>query len=164
MKFSVSNDIKKNSFLRNILILLLISLGLFVASYSYFHIHSSGYFPSDLKNSVLGNEELFMEPTNFMVLLEEIHIAIFAYIVTAVILLMVLVQIKSLEKYFFSISLIIMLSILIDTISKPLILLWEPFIYVKTIAFTVSNLSLLLLTIITILFLSNIAFKGKFKR
>lgn len=164
MKFAVSNDISKNSYLRNILIVLLISLALFVASYSYFHIHSTGFFPSDIKNVVLGNEELFMEPTNFMVLLEEIHIAIFAYIVTAIIVLMVLVQIKRFEKYFFSISLFVMLSIFLDTISKPLILLWEPFIYIKTIAFTISNLSLLILIVITILFLSNLAFKETSKK
>lgn len=164
MKFSVTKDLKTNLYLKNILILLLLSLALFVASYAYFQIHSVGFYPSDIKNAILGNEEMYLEPKSFIVILEELHMAIFAYIVTAIIALMVLVQIKALEKHFFSISLLIMLSIFIDTISKPLILLWEPFIYIKSIFFTISNLSLLLLILVTILYLFGILYKDTSKK
>lgn len=153
MRFTATKDISKNIYLRNILILILISLVLFILSYSYFQIHSIGYLPNEIKNYILGNEELFIEAKSFIVILEEIHIAIFTYLITAIIGLMVFIQIKYLEKYFYQIALFIMICIFVDTVSQPLILLWEPFIYVKSIFFVLSNTSLLILLCMNILFL-----------
>ncbi|MCV6608062.1 MAG: hypothetical protein OIF32_07620 [Campylobacterales bacterium] len=161
MKFTVTKDLTSRGYLSNILILILISLGLFIVSYSYFQIHSVGFFPSEIKNNILGNEELFIEPKSFMLILEEIHMGIFGYIVTAVIVLMVFVQIKRLEKFFYSVSLTVMGLILLDSISQPLILVWEPFIYGKSIFFTLSNTLLLILICISISYLLGFLNKPK---
>jgi hypothetical protein len=161
LKFVVTKEISSNSYLRRVLILLLISLALFLISYSYFQIHSVGFLPSEIKDNVLGNEDLFIEPKSFILILEEIHIAIFAYLITAVLILMVLAQIRRIEKYFYQISLFVMASIFIDTVSQPLILIWEHFVYLKSIFFVISNTSLFILAIFTILFLSGFIFKNE---
>jgi hypothetical protein len=155
MKFTVTKELSSNSYLRNILFLLLVSFALFVVSYSYFQIHSVGIFPSEIRDSVLGNEDMFIEPKSFILILEEIHISIFAYLVTAVIVLITFAQIKKFEKIFYPVSLFIMASIFIDTVSLPLILVWENFVYLKSIFFVVSNLSILFLTILVLFSLAN---------
>ena len=133
MRFTITKDISSHAYLRNILILTLLTFELFVLAYVYFQSHSIGYAPSAIESSILGNEELFVDPKSFILILEELHIGVFMYLMVATIVLMVFVQIRNFENMFFKVALFLMFTILVDTISMPLILLWDGFAYVKSL-------------------------------
>lgn len=153
MKFITTNDISTNIYLRNILILMLVSFELFVLTYVYFQVHSIGLYPSDISNSILGNEDLFIDPKSFIMILEELHVSIFIYIMVTTISMIVFTQIKKFENWVLKISLFVMLMILIDSISLPLLLVWDIFAYIKTISFILLNVSITYIIILNILFL-----------
>lgn len=86
MKFLVVKELRHNPLLKSVVILLVAFLGLFLVSDMILHHLQIGLSPNKATETLLGNEESFIEPILFDALLERIHVDIFTSMMTLVLL------------------------------------------------------------------------------
>lgn len=98
MKFLVTKELEQNSLLTLQVLLLTAILTLFVFSDMVLHHYQVGLTPAKAVETILGNEETFIEPILFSALLERIHIDIFISMITLMLLIVIYIRISKNRK------------------------------------------------------------------
>ena len=98
MKFLVVKELRHNPLLKSVVLLLVAFLGLFLVSDMILHHLQIGLSPSKATETLLGNEESFIEPILFDALLERIHVDIFTSMMTLVLLSIIYMRVLDKEK------------------------------------------------------------------
>jgi len=93
MKFLVTKELEHNRLLTLQVLLLTGVLTLFLLSDILLHHFQLGLTPALLMESVLGNEEAFIEPMVFSALLERIHMDLFISMITLMLLAVTYIRI-----------------------------------------------------------------------
>jgi hypothetical protein len=94
MKFLVTKELEQNSLLTNQVLLLTLVLTLFIFSDTILHHFQIGLTPTKALETILGNEELFIEPMLLSALLERIHIDIFISMITLMLLVVIYIRLS----------------------------------------------------------------------
>ena len=98
MKFLVVKELRHNPLLKSVVFLLVAFLGLFLVSDVVLHHLQIGLSLTSATETLLGNEEAFIEPILFDALLERIHIDIFTSMMTLVLLSIIYMRVLDQEK------------------------------------------------------------------
>lgn len=93
MKFLVSKELSGNRLLRLQVLWLTAILALFLAADIVLHQYKIGLTPALAYEHILGNEEAFVEPIIFSVLLENIHIDLFVSMITLMLLVVIFIRV-----------------------------------------------------------------------
>jgi len=95
MKFLVTKELGQNKLLRVQVLWLTALLALFLVSDMVLHHYQVGFVPSLAIEHILGNEEAFIEPIIFSVLLENIHIDLFVSMITLMLLVVIFIRVTN---------------------------------------------------------------------
>jgi len=98
MKFLVTKELEHNRLLALQVLLLTAVLTLFVFSDMILHHFQIGLTTQKAIETLLGNEEAFMEPMLFSALLERIHIDIFISMITLMLLVVIYIRLGKSRK------------------------------------------------------------------
>lgn len=98
MKFLVVKELRHNPLLKSVVLLLVVFLGLFLVSDIVLYHLQIGLSPSKASETLLGNEEAFIEPLLFDVLLARVHVDIFLSMMTLVLLSIIYMRVLDQEK------------------------------------------------------------------
>jgi hypothetical protein len=93
MKFLVTKELSDNKLLREQVLWLTAILVLFLFMDLVLHHYKVGLNPSLVIENILGNEEAFIEPILFSVLLENIHIDLFISMLTLMLLVAIFIRV-----------------------------------------------------------------------
>lgn len=93
MKFLITKELSSNKLLRTQVLWLTAILVLFLISDIVLHHYKIGLTSSLAIENILGNEEAFMEPMLFSVLLENIHIDLFISMITLMLLVVIFIRV-----------------------------------------------------------------------
>ncbi len=94
MKFLVNKELKDNQFLKHLIYGLLVFIVLFlVLDLSFYHI-KIGLIPSMAEDTLLGNEEIFVEPILFDSLLLMVHTNLFFSMLALLILSSIYIRVS----------------------------------------------------------------------
>ncbi|WP_309497334.1 hypothetical protein [Sulfurovum sp.] len=94
MKFLVTKELEQNRLLTLQILLLTGILTLFLFSDIVLHHYQVGLTPVQALETILGNEEAFLEPILLPALLERIHIDIFISMITLLLLVIIYIRIS----------------------------------------------------------------------
>jgi len=92
MKFLVTKELEQNRLLTLQVLWLTVILVLFVFSDLVLHHYQIGLVPAQAVETILGNEEAFLEPMLLPALLERIHIDIFISMITLMLLVVIYIR------------------------------------------------------------------------
>ena len=95
MKFLVSKELQKNPLLKKLVIFVAFILALFLVSDILLHHFQIGLFFDKAIETILGNEEAFIDPLPFDSLLERVHINILTSLLTLMIIASVCISLGS---------------------------------------------------------------------
>lgn len=123
MKFLVTKELSSNTLLRVQVLWLTAILALFLLADMIVHHYKIGLSPVLAYEHILGNEEAFVEPIIFSVLLENIHIDLFVSMITLMLLVVIFIRVTQVQK-----TKMIHLAF-ISAILAPLSLLLSTFFY-----------------------------------
>ncbi len=112
-----------------------------------------GLVPQNIKNKVLGNEELFIQAMSFQDLVLQSHIKLFLYLFSSLILLVIFIRTKASDKQKVEASCFIFLILFLDVIASFLILAHPAFAVFKTLSFIILQAVSVALCIYNIKFL-----------
>jgi len=98
MKFLVSKELGQNKLLRIQVLWLTGILALFLLTDMVLHHYKVGLNPTLALEHILGNEEVFIEPIIFSVLLENIHIDFFVSMITLMLLVVIFIRVEEDRK------------------------------------------------------------------
>jgi len=98
VKFLVTQELKKNSLLKLVVLFLLAILSIFLCTDLVLHHLQIGLTLEQASQTLLGNEEAFIEPLLFDVLLERVHVGIFTSMITLVLLSIIYMRVKNIAK------------------------------------------------------------------
>lgn len=98
MKFLVTKELEQNRLLTLQVLLMTAILTLFLFSDMVLHHFQIGLTPVQAVETLLGNEEAFIEPMLFSVLLERIHIDLFISMITLMLLVVIYIRISKDRK------------------------------------------------------------------
>lgn len=98
MKFLVTQELRHNPLLKLVVFFLVVILGLFLLSDLVLYHLQIGLTLEQASQTLLGNEEAFIEPLLFDVLLERVHISIFTSMITLMLLSIIYMRVKNIEK------------------------------------------------------------------
>jgi len=98
MKFLVTKELSQNRLLRLQVLWLTAILVLFLLTDVVLHHYKIGLTPSLALENILGNEEAFIEPILFSVLLENIHIDLFISMITLMLLVVIFIRVVHKRK------------------------------------------------------------------
>jgi hypothetical protein len=98
MKFLVTKELEQNRLLTLQVLLLTAVLTLFLFSDMVLHHFQVGLTPVQAIETILGNEEAFIEPMLFSALLERIHIDIFISMITLMLLVVIYIRLGKSRK------------------------------------------------------------------
>jgi len=93
MKFLVTKELAQNKLLRVQVLWLTALLALFLLTDMVLHHYKVGFDPAMALEHILGNEEAFVEPIIFSVLLENIHIDLFVSMITLMLLVVIFIRV-----------------------------------------------------------------------
>ena len=94
MKFLVTKELEQNRLLTIQVLWLTAILTLFLFSDMVLHHYQVGLTPAQAVETILGNEEAFLEPMIFSALLERIHIDIFISMITLMLLVVIYIRLS----------------------------------------------------------------------
>ena len=92
MKFLVTKELEQNRLLTLQVLWLTASLTLFLFSDMILHHYQVGLTPAQALETILGNEEAFLEPMLLTALLERIHIDIFISMIILMLLVVIYIR------------------------------------------------------------------------
>jgi len=98
MKFLVTKELEQNRLLTLQILWLTAILTLFLFSDIVLHHYQVGLTPTQALESILGNEEAFLEPMILSALLERIHIDIFISMITLMLLVVIYIRVSKDSK------------------------------------------------------------------
>ena len=98
MKFLVTKELGQNKLLRVQVLWLTGILALFLLTDMVLHHYKVGLNPTLALEHILGNEEVFIEPIIFSVLLENIHIDFFVSMITLMLLVVIFIRVEEERK------------------------------------------------------------------
>lgn len=98
MKFLVTKELEQNRLLSLQVLWLTAILTLFLFSDMVLHHYQVGLTPTLALETILGNEEAFLEPILFSALLERIHIDIFISMLTLMLLVVIYIRLSKERK------------------------------------------------------------------
>ncbi len=98
MKFLITKELTHNKFLAILILIFVLFLGIFLLSDLLLHHLQIGLSITQATETLLGNEEEFIEPILFDALLERVHIGIFTSMITLVLLSLVYIRACNVEK------------------------------------------------------------------
>jgi len=93
MKFLVTKELADNKLLRLQVLWLTGILVLFIFSDVVLHHYKIGLIPALALENILGNEDAFIEPMLFSILLENIHIDLFISMITLMLLVIIFIRV-----------------------------------------------------------------------
>ena len=135
MKFIFSKDIRDNKPFKVILSgYLLLSLCFYVFMF-YLEKVNIGLIPRNIKNKILGNEELFIQAMSMQDLVLQNHIKLFLYLFSSLVLLVIFIRTKATDKQKIEASIFIFLILFIDVLASFFILVHPAFSVLKTLSF-----------------------------
>ena len=94
MKFLTTKELHTNTPLKHLVGILLGVLILFLITDILLHKYQIGLTLSQVKNNILGNEEEFIEPMLFDMLLERIHIDLLTSLITLMLLALIYIRVS----------------------------------------------------------------------
>ena len=94
MKFLVTKELEENRLLTLQVLWLTAILTLFLFSDIVLHHYQVGITPTQALETILGNEEAFLEPMLLSALLERIHIDIFISMITLMLLVVIYIRLS----------------------------------------------------------------------
>jgi len=94
MKFLVTKELDQNPFLKLLILFFVAVLTFFLLSDVALHYYQIGLTPTLALEHVLGNEEAFIEPMLFDVLLERLHTDIFTSMTTLTLLVIIYMRLN----------------------------------------------------------------------
>jgi len=94
-----------------------------------------GLIPRNIKNNILGNDELFMKAMGLQELILQSHIKLFLYLFASLVLLVIFIRTKATEKQKIEASIFLFAMIFLDVAATFLVLLHPGFSILKTISF-----------------------------
>ena len=98
MKFLVSKELKQNVLLRQVVLFLVVLFGFFLLTDLVLYHFQIGLNLEKATETLMGNEEAFIEPILFDVLLERVHIGIFTAMMTLVLLSIIYMRVHNIKK------------------------------------------------------------------
>lgn len=98
MKFLVTKELEQNRLLTLQVLLLTAILTLFIFSDMVLHHYQIGLTPTQALETLLGNEEAFLEPMLLTALLERIHMDIFISMITLMLLVVIYIRLSKNRK------------------------------------------------------------------
>lgn len=98
MKFLVTKELQSNTPLKHLVGILLGVLILFLLTDILLHHYQIGLTLAQAESSILGNEEEFIEPMLFDMLLERIHIDVLTSLITLMLLALIYIRVSSQPK------------------------------------------------------------------
>ena len=98
MKFLVTKELEQNPLLTLQVLWLTAILTLFLFSDMILHHYQVGLTPTLALESILGNEEAFLEPMLLPALLERVHIDIFISMITLMLLVVIYIRLSKDRK------------------------------------------------------------------
>ena len=116
MKFLLSRELTQSK-IKNLLLVYLGGLFLFMLSSFYFEFYKVGLFPEQIKNTILGNSSLFVTALPFDELMIFIHVKVFMYLILSLVLIAIFFRSSAPEKIKLNISAVLFGLILVDNIS-----------------------------------------------
>ena len=93
MKFTVTKELRHNAPLRQLIMILLLGIGLFLVLDMFNHFVQLGFNISDIRATILGDEEAFVEPLPLSSLLQIIHMDLFFSVIVLFLLAIVYVRV-----------------------------------------------------------------------
>ncbi|MEA1879475.1 MAG: hypothetical protein U9N11_02355 [Campylobacterota bacterium] len=93
MKFLVTNELSQNPLLKMLVLFFVTIMMLFLLSDIALHHYQIGLTLSIASEAILGNEEAFVEPMLFDVLLEKVHIDIFISMIALTLLVVIYIRV-----------------------------------------------------------------------
>lgn len=93
MKFLVTKELHQNPLLSKLVLFFVLILSVFLITDLVLHHLQIGLIPAQALETLQGNEEAFIEPLLFDVLLERVHIGIFTSMITLVLLSIILMRV-----------------------------------------------------------------------
>lgn len=146
MKFLLSNNIKENKVLKEIIALFIFMAFLFLLGQIILEVTNLGISPTSITEYYKGSERKFLEPKSLTIILEELHIKIFliGFLILILSNLILLTDLSLGVKNCLIVSSFAMG--IFDSLSGFLIVYGSPFFsYFKIFAFLLLNLSLILM-------------------
>jgi len=98
VKFLVTKALHNNPLLKLVVLFFVAVLGLFLLFDIVLHHYQIGLTLTLATECLLGNEEAFVEPLLFDVLLERVHIGIFTSMITLVLLSIIYMRVTNVQK------------------------------------------------------------------
>ena len=95
MKFLITKELNENRLLKLVVLFLVFILLLFISSDIALQQYQIGLTPKDILVLLKGDEEAFIEPILFDILLEKIHISIFTSMITLVLLVIIYMRVNN---------------------------------------------------------------------
>lgn len=93
MKFLVTKELHQNPLLSKLILFFVLIFAVFLITDLFLHHLQIGLIPSQALETLQGNEEAFIEPLLFDVLLERVHIGIFTSMMTLLLLSIILMRV-----------------------------------------------------------------------
>jgi hypothetical protein len=126
-----SKELNRNPLLKKLIIFLVLTLLLYLGLDVFLHQQQIGLTLSTATNTILGNEEEFLEPILFDTLLERTHANILSSMISLMLLAVILIRLNPKSKQYLIhlafISAILSHGLLLLTNSSLLIALWIGF-------------------------------------
>lgn len=95
MKFLITNELKENRLLHLVVLFFTLFLALFLILDVVLQAYQTGLLPSEVVVFLQGDEEAFIEPLLFDILLEKIHTALFFAMVTITMIVIIFIRVKN---------------------------------------------------------------------
>ncbi len=158
MRFVVQS--KKATLINLLVILFSLSFYMFILLLTFYTIEAKTFFPKDIILDIKGNPEEFLEPKPFLSILEQIHISLFLYITSMLVVSSILYRTlvsNRLKGFLITAG---FLSVLFEELSiLGVVYISDIFAYIKLISFLVFAITLTVIN--TINFISFLT--GKIK-
>ena len=117
MRFTLIKDIKRDNTMKPIINGLLLFTLLYLVSDFFVSYHSFGLFSQQLKNTLFGNMEEFIEPISKGALLEYLHTQIFFMMMLLLTLSAIFARLCSKKRYMLTLINTVMLSAILTIIA-----------------------------------------------
>ncbi len=141
MRFVVQS--KKATLINLLVILFSLSFYMFILLLILYTIEAKTFFPKDIILDIKGNPEEFLEPKPFLSVLEQIHISLFLYITSMLVVSSILYRTlvsNSLKSFLITVG---FLSAILEELSiLGVVYISDTFAYVKFISFLVFVITL----------------------
>ncbi len=150
MRFVVQS--KKATLINLLVILFSLSFYMFILLLILYTIEAKTFFPKDIILDIKGNPEEFLEPKPFLSVLEQIHISLFLYITSMLVVSSILYRTlvsNSLKSFLITVG---FLSAVLEELSiLGVVYISDTFAYVKFISFLVFVITLTVINTVNLI-------------